>query len=187
MGAYVDRVVWGASVTAEPLVQRGYTYAGLRGSSANARRLVFIWSYNLDQEDPALAWMIDVESAYSPGYFNKGEALLIGTVVPSDEEEPTNEPIVGQPQITSITVGETAATVVFDVWTTNDVALTPQDPFTWYIETSEDPTFANPTAYEITTDISAPSDGTPSSYSVDVNFGVPASQSLFYRIKAVHP
>ncbi|NLE41650.1 MAG: hypothetical protein GX615_07460, partial [Lentisphaerae bacterium] len=187
MGAYVHRVVWGDATTVNPLVERGYTYCGNRGTAATARRRAFMWADNADQINPALAWVLLSSSLYSPGYYNDGQAELIWTVEPAEEDEPTVNPQIGQPQITSITVGETAATVVFDVWTINDVALTPQDSFTWYIETSEDPTFADPTAYEITTDISAPSDGSPSSYSVNVDFGVPASQSLFYRIKAVHP
>jgi len=187
MGAYVHRVVWGDATTVNPLVERGYTYCGNRGTAATARRRAFMWADNADQINPALAWVLLSSSLYSPGYYNDGQAELIWTVEPAEEDEPTVNPQIGQPQITSIALGETAATVVFDVWTINDVALTPQDSFTWYIETSEDPTFADPTAYEITTDISAPSDGSPSSYSVNVDFGVPASQSLFYRIKAVHP
>ena len=187
MGAYVDRLVWGAWTTVSNIVNRGYTYLEARGASSSARRLVYELAYNLDQENPALEWMLSLTSAYSPGYFNSGEADLIWTVTPAEVEEPTETPVIGSPKITSIVLGETSATVAFDVWTTNSVALTPQDGYTWYVETSEEPTFANPTAYEITSDITAPSDGAPSGFSVEVDFEDPVSQTLFYRIKAVHP
>lgn len=188
MGAYVHRLVWGQYESVKHLEERGYIYCGTRGTTGNNRRRVFIWADNGDTFNPQLEWDDLSTLFYSPGYYNDGQAELIWPITPAEGgEEPEAPPLIAQPRITSITVGETAATVVFDVWTTNDVALTEQDAYTWYVEFSEDPTFANPTALEIETPIVSPSDGSPSSYSVDVDFGDPPSQSLFYRIKAVHP
>ncbi|MGI5867835.1 MAG: hypothetical protein ACOX9C_00115 [Kiritimatiellia bacterium] len=188
MGAYVQRIAWGSDTAVAQLLQRGYEYAGDRGTGANRRRRVFMWADNGALE-PELAWVLLSESLYSPGYYNDGQAELIWKIDPAEEGEPTTKPEIGQPRITSIALGATSATLEFDVWTVNGVELA-NDNFTWYVETSEDPAFANPTAHPINagtapTPITAPSDGTPSSYSVDVDFGAPVSQSLFYRIKAV--
>ena len=170
------------SAQIQPLVDRGYTPLPGRGITTGARRQVYMWSQNVDELD----FILQGTDRYSPGYYNYGQELLLWDVDPI-----TDEPVGETPQVaisvSSIAVDDLKTTVMFDVSTINSVALTGSDGFTWYIETSDDPSFATLTAHQITTTITADAVGTPSTFSVDVPHESPVPQKLFYRIKAVHP
>ena len=182
MGAYVHRLAWGEQAQIQPLVDRGYTPLPSRGITTGARRQVYMWSQNVDE----LAFILQGTDRYSPGYYNYGQELLLWDVDPITEEPVGETPQVAI-SVSSIAVDSVKTTVMFDVRTINSVALTGSDGFTWYIETSDDPSFAAPTAHQITTTITADAVGTPSTFSVDVPHESPVPQKLFYRIKAVHP
>ena len=183
MGAYVHRLAWGATATIAPLVSRGYTPLVARGTTPTNRRKAYIWKENGSQDYPALAWMID--TGYTPGYYNAGQAVLIWAIDPAATDEAPSTPPAVVTSIASIALGDTAATILFDVSSTNSIALTAEDGFTWYVETSPDMMFTNSTPYKITSPITAPASGTNSTYSVDVNFEIPPAETLFYRVKAV--
>ncbi len=186
MGAYVDRVAWGELVDIGNLVQRGYKNAGTRGSGTSVYRKVFAWAQDASGE--SLGWLLKDEDQYSPGYFNTKQAELIWTIDAASDEEPSTPPEVAV-SIKSIQLDATKATIQFAVSSTNGIALTTGNGFTWYIETSEDVSFTTlvEPVQAISGDITAPDTGAESLYSVEVNFGAPVSPALFYRLKAVHP
>lgn len=190
MGAYVQRLTWGSGGDTQALVDRGYTYIGNRGTGSSTRSRVFQWDWNEDEANPKLEWYLASQSSYSPGYYNEAQEEYIWAVTPEEPmepEEPTEMAEIAAPRITSIVMGEHAVTLEFEVSTTNEVALDSTSGYTWYLETSEDVGFTNPLAVEISEDIVAPADGSPTTYSLDVEFTDPISPNLFYRIKAVHP
>ena len=126
-----------------------------------------------------------IDTGYTPGYYNVGQAVLIWTIDPAATDEAPATPPEVVTSIASIDLGDTAATILFDVSSTNGMALTADNGFTWYVETSPDTMFTNSTPYQITSPITAPASGTNSTYSVDVNFEIPPAETLFYRVKAV--
>lgn len=183
MGADVHRLAWGTQTQIQPLVDRGYTPLPSRGITTAARRQVYMWSQSGDELD----YVLQGSDRYSPGYYNYGQELLLWEVDAAAGEPP----VTVQPQVaisvSSIAVDSAKTTVLFDVNTINSVALTSSDGFTWYVETSDDPSFAVSTAHQLTTSITADENGNVSTFSVDVPHVSPTPQKLFYRIKAVHP
>ncbi|NLB68251.1 MAG: hypothetical protein GX804_00980, partial [Lentisphaerae bacterium] len=158
MGAYVHRLVWGGGTMLDALENRGYERLDNRGVSPAVRRNVYMWSQNTDPVNPALEFLLQTPDRYSPGYYNYGQTLLLWDVIPSEEDVGETPEVAVS--VSGIEVGIGKATISFDVSTLNGVALTSQDGFTWYIETSGDPSFADVTAHEIVSAITADDDGT---------------------------
>ncbi len=187
MGAYVQRIAWGAPSSIQALLDRGYEQLPVRGVSSTLYRKVYSWAGDGNPEGESLAWVVQLPALYSPGYYNTSQAELIWTLDPVPEEEPNVDPPAITVAIKSIQLDLTKATLQFAVASTNGFALTIESGFTWAVETSEEVSFSAPTSYPISGDITALDTGAESTYSVDVNLDEPVLPTLFYRVKATHP
>ncbi len=179
MGAYVDRISWGSyAYRFDPF---GFMDIGVtRPTSATGRRRVF--ALTEDGDGAGYGWNTDPD--YTPGMFNYGQISWLDPVSPLDPVEPSDTPSI-EVRITGIKMTEKGADVTFAVTSTNGVELGPNSGWTWSVCASSSIGFAEEQEIPITEDITASSDGTPSEYTVSVEFASPEAAGEFYRIKAV--
>ena len=130
MGAYADRVVWGAEEDCREWIQKGWTWIGNRYIGAGVS--FALQGNSLNPDENPLTW--GTTGTFTIGGYNDYEETMLWYLDPS-KEVVVVPPEIRLSDITAYALENGVASITFSVTSTNDVALTADD-FAWYVETT---------------------------------------------------